>query len=111
MNKLKVACETLAGKHDFGSFKASGSSAQNPVRTISNIDFFETDSGLTFIFTGDGFLYKMVRMMMGYILNVGGGRKSIETLAEVLETPSGEHTNLVAPAEGLCLKEVFYKKL
>jgi len=109
LDKLKLICQKLKGTHDFGSFKAAGSSAQNPVRTITELDFFETSTGFTFVFTGDGFLYKMVRLMMGYILNVASGRKSIDTLSEVLETPSRLHTNIVAPAEGLCLKEVYYE--
>lgn len=111
LDKLKLICQELKGTHDFGSFKASGSSAQNPVRTITELDFFETSTGFTFVFTGDGFLYKMVRLIMGYLLNVASGRKSIDTLSEVLETPSRLHTNIVAPAEGLCLKEVYYENI
>lgn len=110
-NLMKHVCETLQGKHDFGSFKASGSSAQNPIREITCIDFKKTESGFRFIFTGDGFLYKMVRLLMAYILNVSSGRLPVDTLAEVLQTPSRTHTNLVAPAQGLCLKEVYYKKI
>jgi len=111
LKKMKIVCETLKGKRNFESFKASGSSAQNPIRTIKDIHFYESENGLTFVFTGDGFLYKMVRIMMGYILNVGGGRKSLDSLLEVLETPSRTHTTLVAPAQGLYLNEVYYKKL
>ena len=108
-DKMSMACKKLMGKHNFGSFKASGSSAQNPIRTIDYIGLDRTADGYVFEFRGDGFLYKMVRLMVAYILNIGNDKISLESLSEVLEKPSRKYTHKVAPAQGLYLKTVFYE--
>lgn len=109
LNLMKIVCEKLEGYHNFESFKASGSSAQNPMRTIHKIEIIITDQEIDLIFTGDGFLYKMVRILAAFILNVSSGRIPLEKVDEILEKPSRKYTNKVAPAHGLTLMEVYYK--
>jgi len=107
---IKRAMTQLVGKHDFSSFKASGSSAQNPIRTIHSIELKRSGDELEFTFTGDGFLYKMVRLLTAFLLEVGQGRIDYETVEKILEFPSRDYTSKVAPAMGLYLKEVYYEK-
>lgn len=109
LDLMRETCKALQGYHNFESFKASGSSAQNPMRTIHEIKLEEKDGLISLTFTGDGFLYKMVRILVAFILNVGNQRISIDVVNEVLENPSRKYTNIVAPAHGLTLKEVYYK--
>lgn len=104
------ASKLLIGQHNFESFKAAGSSAQNPIRTIHNISIKRNGCDLEMAFTGDGFLYKMVRIIVAFLLEVGNGRIAIKRIAEVLENPTREYTSKVAPAMGLYLKEVYYEK-
>ncbi|WP_240842878.1 tRNA pseudouridine(38-40) synthase TruA [Acidaminobacter sp. JC074] len=105
---IRRAMEKLIGKHDFSSFMASGSSAQNPVRTIHAIDLKRSGNMLEFTFTGDGFLYKMVRLLAAYLLEVGQSRIPLDKTEELLENPTRAYTSKVAPAAGLYLKEVYY---
>ncbi len=105
---MKEACKKLMGEHNFGSFKATGSSAQNPFREITHLDFERNGETLVFTFTGDGFLYKMVRIMAAFILEIGTHQLPIEVIDEVLQVPSRQYTTKIAPAKGLFLKEVYY---
>lgn len=107
-DKIKAAAKHLIGCHDFSSFKASGSSAQNPIRTIHDITFERQGHDIILTFTGDGFLYKMVRLLTAYLLEVGQGHMSVEKTLDLLENPSRKFTSKVAPASGLYLKEVYY---
>lgn len=104
------ATKFLIGTHNFESFKAAGSSAQNPIRTIHNITFKRNHNELEFEFTGDGFLYKMVRILMAFLLEIGNERILLSRVQEILENPTREFTSKVAPAMGLYLKEVYYEK-
>lgn len=105
---MKEVCQKLMGVHNFESFKASGSSAQNPYREITFLDFRREGRTLIFTFTGNGFLYKMVRILMGFILEIGNHHMDINVIDEVLNHPSRTYTSQIAPAKGLFLKEVYY---
>lgn len=107
---MSLACKKLKGYHNFDAFKASGSSAQNPFRTIEKIEFERNDQMIIFTFTGDGFLYKMIRLLVGFLLEVGNGRINISVLDEILKNPTRKYTSKVAPAQGLYLKKVYYEK-
>lgn len=108
--KIKQAMKYLIGEHDFSSFKATGSSAGNPVRTIHDITLKREGQSLTFTFTGNGFLYKMVRILTAFLLEVGQGHYAPEMTLDLLKNPSRKNTAKVAPAQGLYLKEVYYEK-
>lgn len=108
-NLIKEAASYLMGEHNFSSFMASGSSAQNPVRTIHNITLSRNGDNLELTYTGNGFLYKMVRIITGYLLEVGQGKIKPEKTYDLLQNSTRKHTSKVAPAEGLYLFEVYYK--
>ncbi|MBI9014381.1 MAG: tRNA pseudouridine(38-40) synthase TruA [Clostridiales bacterium] len=103
------AISYLIGEHDFTSFMASGSSAQNPIRIIHDITLNKTGDNIELTYTGNGFLYKMVRIITGYLLEVGQGKILPQKTIELFENPTRKYTTKVAPAEGLYLKEVYYK--
>lgn len=107
--KIKRCIPYLVGEHNFKSFMATGSSAQNPVREIYAIDLSRQGDELEFVFYGNGFLYKMVRILTAFLLEVGQGHIEPEMAGKILENPSRQYTSKIAPAMGLYLKEVYYK--
>lgn len=107
--KMKEAIAYLIGEHNFKSFMATGSSAQNPVRHIYDIKLTRNKSDVAIEFSGNGFLYKMVRILTAYLLEVGQGHIEPKTTEEILVNPTRKYTSKVAPAMGLYLKEVYYE--
>ena len=109
---MREAAKLFLGERDFKAFSANrGKGArENTVKTIWRLDVDEIDggSGLMITVEGSGFLYKMVRMIVGGLVQVGRGNVSPERLKEYLA--AAERGNLIqaAPACGLCLDEVFY---
>ncbi len=77
-------------------------------RTVSRIEIVPEGDVLRMEFEGDGFLYKMVRLMTGSLVQVARGRESIGWLRDLVEEPSGTKSNQCAPADGLYLVKVFY---
>ncbi len=107
--EIKKAIEYFLGYHDFSSFYNKGSSANNPFRTIYSIDFYRNDKFIEIHYTGDGFLYKMVRIITAFLLNVGRHKIDKNIINKLFEKESRIYTKDVAPAKGLYLKEVYYK--
>lgn len=112
--RLRAAAARLTGTHDFGGFAANrGVPCPDTVRTVHSIDVKGRAGGLiTLTFEGNGFLYKMVRLLTGSLVRVAIGRAEPEWLSGLLEpaqpgTPRVK-TNFAAPAEGLYLARVFY---
>jgi len=105
---LQRATAVLTGRHDFAAFSANRSKVvHETVRTIRKIAFSRRTGLITLTFEGDGFLYKMVRMLTAAIVRVGQRREDLESLRARLKarTPKWNH---VAPAEGLYLVRVLY---
>ena len=105
------AADEFLGTHDFAAFAANrGKPETNTVRTLSRVAVTRTGSSVTVDVTGDGFLYKMVRLMVGAIVRCGLGRMPPSRIRELLATPdTGRATERnVAPAEGLILLRVRY---
>ena len=112
--RLRQAADLLTGTHDFGGFAANrGVPCPDTVRTIRRIEIKCRAGGLlTLTFEGDGFLYKMVRLLTGSLVRVAQGKAEPEWLTGLLESPAPGKprvkTNFAAPAEGLYLARVFY---
>jgi tRNA pseudouridine38-40 synthase len=105
---LKYA-ERFRGRHDFASFAANrGVPPETTVRNLHEIKVRRQGALVTIEFTGDGFLYRMVRMITGTLVQVALGRKDEAWLRELLQTPGNKKTNHTAPAEGLYLVRVLY---
>ncbi len=114
---MRKCLDLITGTHDFASFEASGSRDKNittgrgSVRTLQEAVLHKTGTGrLKFVFTGDGFLRHMVRNIVGTVLEVGKGRKTVEEFKKILEAKDRSVAAATAPAHGLFLKEVHYKK-
>ncbi len=108
--KMQAAMSVLVGKHDFTSFKSSGGAEmRSSVRTITCAQC-ERCSDDIFLFTisGDGFLYRMVRNIVGTVVTVGNNRMSLERLREVLLAKDRRLAGKTAPAQGLILWDVQY---
>lgn len=106
---MQEAAKVLEGTHDFTSFCATGSSVEDKVRTIYKIDIEEDiiANEVIFTFYGNGFLYKMVRLLTGTLLRLGNGRLE-EEVATILARKDQQQVLWAAPPEGLYLAEVKY---
>ncbi len=108
VEEMKRAAEFLIGEYDFLPFCDLKKMKKSSVRTIEQIDWEVTESECKIFFCGNGFLYHMVRKLVGTLVEVGEGRKEAEQVREILETGNRELVSGIAPAEGLCLVNVEY---
>ena len=105
---LRAAAELLVGRHDFAAFRSAGGAAKTSVRTISALD---VTARLPYIYIdveADGFLYNMVRIIAGTLLDVGAGRRTLDDLRAALATGERNRAGRTLPPHGLCLEEVRY---
>ena len=98
----------LIGTHDFAAFTSAKKSKKSTVRTIEQIRIEQDGDMLRFWYSGDGFLFHMVRILTGTLLEVGLGQKCPEDVAYILESGRRERAGFLAPAQGLTLMEVKY---
>jgi tRNA pseudouridine38-40 synthase len=106
---LKVAGQEFIGKHDFAAFAANrGKKETDTSRTIWSIRVRRSGPRITIDVAGDGFLYKMVRLMVGAMTRVALNKIDVSEVARRLKSGRGDGFRFVAPAEGLYLVEVWY---
>jgi tRNA pseudouridine38-40 synthase len=106
---LKPAAKQLVGTHDFGGFAANrGKPETTTIRTIYSVQVSQEGSCVTIDFDGDGFLYKMVRLIVGSLVKCSLGKISIEDITARLESHKMGAGRFAAPAEGLFLVRVRY---
>ncbi|MCA5012100.1 MULTISPECIES: tRNA pseudouridine(38-40) synthase TruA [unclassified Enterococcus] len=105
---MNEACQKLIGKHDFIGFSALKKTKKSTVRTIDELSIEREGQLLHFTFVGDGFLYKMVRIIMGTLLEIGNGKRSITTIDDIFEQKVRSEAGETVPAQGLFLDEVYY---
>ena len=108
LNKIKECIDVLVGTHDFKCFLASGSSVKDTVRTIYEIKVKKSGKNLDFYVTGNGFLYNMVRIIVGTLLAVSENRLSLESVKKALLTGDRTLVGKTMPAKALCLYKVEY---
>lgn len=97
----------LEGRHDFKSFQASGGEEkETTVRTINHIEIESKDDFITIAVTGDGFLYNMVRIIVGTLVELGKGNILPSQITDILEAKDRQLAGPTAPAQGLYLAEV-----
>ncbi|AZU59941.1 tRNA pseudouridine(38-40) synthase TruA [Neobacillus mesonae] len=105
-----ASCYLVGRPLDFTSFCSAKTEVVDKVRTIETIDYVLDGDLLTLRFVGNGFLYNMVRILVGTLLEVGSGDRKPEEMADILERQDRRFAGKTAPAHGLYLWEVFYKK-
>ncbi|MHC5216452.1 tRNA pseudouridine(38-40) synthase TruA [Enterococcus sp. LJL128] len=106
---MNEACRKLIGTHDFIGFSSLKKTKKSTVRTINELSIQQEAGLLHFTFVGDGFLYKMVRIIMGTLLEIGTGTMKLETIDEVFERKIRSDAGMTVPSQGLFLDEVYYK--
>lgn len=105
---IKEAIPHLIGTHDYTSFCSARTEVVDKVRTIEVIELLEEGETLTFRFVGEGFLYKMVRILVGTLLEVGAGKKKPSDIPVILGKKDRSEAGRTAPGHGLYLWEVHY---
>ena len=109
---MHEAGQVLVGRHDFSSFESVGSPRPDSVRTILHLSVKqgrgELEERITIEVEGDGFLYNMVRAIVGTLVAVGRGVEPVDWVAEVLAAKDRRRAGQTAPAQGLCLVSVKY---
>lgn len=105
---MNEAAQSFVGKHDFSAFCASGSEVEDRVRTVYEMRVDRIGNEVAVTVSADGFLYNMVRIMVGTLLEVSEGRLSAEDIKIALDTGKRELAGRTAAAKGLCLDRVFY---
>lgn len=109
LDAMRAAASCLVGKHDFKAFTSNKKGKKSTVRTIDAIRLEKAGNEIAITYSGDGFLYHMVRILTGTLIEVGLGQRapeSVETLLGVDATR--EMAGALVPAKGLCLVEVRY---
>ena len=101
--KMKQAAKYLVGEHDFKSFCQVGAQVESTVRTLHSVEVEEQGSDLVIRVCGNGFLYNMVRIIAGTLMDVGQGRKAPEDMTAILEAKDRSAAGPTAPAHGLML--------
>ncbi len=111
VHAIREAAWYFIGTHDFKAFQAAGSCTETSVRTISSITVENGQDNLLIIeLTGDGFLYNMVRIIAGTLIQVGTGKIKPGDVAGIIEGKNRKKAGKTAPAQGLYLMEVYYGK-
>jgi len=105
---MNEAAQLLVGKKDFKSFASAADRRENSVRTIFRCDVTAEDKWIYVDVEGDGFLYNMVRNIVGTLVEVGRGRWKPEKINEILEAKDRTAAGPLAPAQGLCLMWIEY---
>ena len=109
IKKMKQAIQYFEGEHDFKAFKASGTSSKSSVRTIYKAEIREQKNQKIWIeLTGNGFLYNMVRIIAGTLVEVGLGNIKPEEIATIIEEKDRTKAGKTLPPQGLYLVKVEY---
>ncbi len=107
VEKMRQGAQYFLDAHDFSAFCANKKMKKSTVRRIENITISREGEELVFSFTGDGFLYNMVRIMVGTLLEIGQNKRSVDSIP-ALFGGKREDAGYLVPAQGLCLMEVTY---
>ena len=109
LDHMREAASYLVGEHDFVSFCNVRTDVENTVRAITALDIIEDGNEITIRITGNGFLYNMVRIIVGTLIRVGRGFYTPEKVKEILEAKERKAAGVTAPAHGLMLMEINYQ--
>ena len=106
--RMQTAAKLLLGRHDFSAFRSAGSCTRSGVRRLYRFDVERQGDLIEASLEADGFLYQMVRNLIGTVVEVGSGRREPEEATALLESRDRTRVGPPAPPQGLCLVRVFY---
>ena len=109
VDKMKEAAKYLEGEHDFEAFCSTGSQVDNTIRTINSLEVTQNGDEIAIIAKGNGFLYNMVRIIAGTLLEVGEGKIEPSDMAKIIESKDRGLAGKTAVARGLKLVEIKYE--
>ncbi len=110
VEEMKKAIKYFEGKHDFKAFKSSGTSSKSSVRTIYSAQILVEGDNIGIDLTGNGFLYNMVRIIAGTLVDVGLGKIKAEDIPKIIEGKDRTKAGKTLPPQGLMLIRVDYEK-
>ena len=105
---MKEPVKYFEGEHDFKAFKASGTSSKSSVRTIYKAEVYKEGDRIFIELTGNGFLYNMVRIIAGTLVDVGIGKIKPDEISRIIEEKKREKAGKTLPPNGLYLLKVIY---
>lgn len=108
IKKIKQAMKYFIGTHDFYAFCASGSNVKDFVRTIYDFNLEKHNDEIYFVITGNGFLYNMVRIIVGTLIEVGKGNLQPQDIPKIIKNKERKNAGQTMPAYGLYLYKVYY---
>lgn len=108
MDKMREACKSLIGTHDFIGFSSLKKTKKSTIRRIDEISIHREEELLVFTFIGEGFLYNMVRIIMGTLLEIGTGAREPDYIDEIFVSKTRSDAGITVPAQGLFLEKVIY---
>lgn len=111
IKKAQQALDVLVGTHDFTSFCSTKTDKEDKTRTIyqASVEEKKTSKEWVFTFSGDGFLYNMIRIIMGTVLSIADGREKVSSMEHILNAKNRSAAGPTISAKGLCLEEVQYE--
>ena len=110
IEKMREAAGYLVGEHDFASFCNIRTNVESTVRTIYELQVIKNEEDVTIRIRGNGFLYNMVRIIVGTLLRVGRGFYTPEQVKDILEAKDRQAAGVTAPPQGLMLVGIEYPK-
>ena len=108
VEKMRQAAELLKGQHDFKGFCTKASKKKSTIRKIYQIEIEEGEQHILIRYTGNGFLYNMVRILTGTLIEIGAGEREADSIQKILQTGDRKNAGPTAPAQGLTLVKVLY---
>lgn len=109
VKKMQEAVKYFIGEHDFKGFKASGTSSKSSVRTIYSANVYKENEKIIIELTGNGFLYNMVRIISGTLVDVGIGKIKPDEIEDIIKSGNRERAGKTLPPQGLYLVNVEYE--
>lgn len=108
VESMQQAAKTFVGEHDFAAFCSAGAQVQTTVRTIYSLDVISLGERIQIRVQGNGFLYNMVRIIAGTLLEVGKGKMEVSQISDIIASCDRGQAGPTAPAQGLKLIEICY---
>ena len=108
VDEMRKACKYFIGNHDFTAFMSLGSSIKTTTRNIKELHIEQNKDKIKIFITADGFLYNMVRIIVGTLIKVGNGKLKAEEIESIIIEGNRKRSGMCVPPNGLILEKVFY---